>query len=48
MKKYLVLMLATIMAFSLFGCADYKQFKGPQILTDRLVDFDMKNIERLL
>lgn len=35
------------MAFSLFGCADYKQFKGPQILTDRLVDFDMKNIELL-
>ncbi len=47
MKKFLGLTIITIMMFSLFGCGADKDFAEVETLTDRLVDFDMKNVTLL-
>lgn len=47
MKRFLALTLAVIMLISMFGCTDDKQFVPVVTLTDKLVDFDMKNVTLL-
>lgn len=47
MKKIFVVILSGIMLFSLFGCTGDGKPVKTEILTDRLVDFDMKNVTLL-
>lgn len=47
MKRLLGFTLIVIMMFSLFGCGADNDSPKVKILTDRLVDFDMKNITLL-
>ena len=47
MKKLFVIALITIMIFSFFGCSADKDFAKVETLTERLVDFEMKNVTLL-
>lgn len=47
MKRFLMLTILIIMIFSLFGCGADNGIDKVETLTDRLVDFDMKNVTLL-